>query len=37
VFKDWRLDKPNRIQDGMKEEIKFWKVGNFVKDADELQ
>ena len=37
VFKDWRLDVPRRIEEGFMNEIKYWKVPNFVKDAEELE
>ena len=37
VFKDWRLDNPKKIEQNFLEEIKYWKVPNFVKNEDELK
>ena len=36
IFKDWRDDRKPRIEKGFLEEIKHWKVPNFVKDPREV-
>jgi len=35
VFKDWKEDKVAQVQTGLREELAYWKVPNFVKDEDE--
>lgn len=37
MFKEWREDRKPRIDKGFLEEIKHWKVQNFVKDPKEVE
>lgn len=37
VFKDWKHDNHKKLKVGFLEEIKYWKVGKFVKDPQEVE
>ena len=37
MFKDWKEDQKEMIDNGFLEEIKHWKVQNFVKDTKEIE
>ena len=37
VFKEWKIDRPKAIEQGLLEEIEYWNVANFVKDENEVQ
>lgn len=36
VFKEWKLDRPKMIEQGLVEEVLYWNVANFVKDEEEV-
>ena len=36
VFKDWRLDKLDKLQEGFLHETQFWKVPNLIKDTEQV-
>lgn len=37
VFKEWKVDKPKTISEGLLEEVALWKVPNFVKEPEECE